>query len=745
MKRINETPEILFAKKTKNITNPEPGIKLYEHLSLTFEIAHILYKILESQIRRWLRLTDTDVIHVKKVLLLAAIFHDLGKANSDFQSMLIDHTRSQYIRHEIWSVLLLRLYYTDWLNSFLPKKFVNVLFFGIIHHHLKADNEHILGRERFTKGVTVYPDHQEIKSLFDKIFRDFKIQPPDFSSSFTFSDEDIDANINELLDDFDFHDESDNNFDFSRILALVRAIVFASDRCASANFHNKNSDVYAEYSQSNLLCENDIQDVLKKALSGKDVRVFQDNVQNIRSRVGLVRAGCGNGKTLAAYMWAQRNAIGKKLFFCYPTTGTASEGFKDYLNGVDSIDSLLLHSRSIIDIERMFSNGIEDDEEKNTKEIQILEQWNAKSIVCTVDQVLGILTNYSSSLALFPSIFQGAFVFDEIHMYDRRLFGHLLTFLKEMDHAPVLLMTASLPDTMKKSIQAVVNIPDEEIIYGEDSIEDKKRYQIFQKTKAESLDRAVNEYNRGGRVLWVANTVERCRKLCFDLKKEYGIDALCYHSRFRYDDRVDRHNDVIRSFKSAYKEKKPVFAVTTQVCEVSLDISASFLVSDLCPFSSLIQRLGRLNRVGQEESSVCDAYIIPYTGPPYIENDGAELKTCRIILSDLDNKEISQNDLARSLESVKTELYKPQPSIWMSTDWESITEPLRSKGHTIDILLRSDVEKLKKEKMVFQLLKRFTIPMPLNGLVSKEKFHHISVVDDSVIDYSPKLGGAWKN
>lgn len=53
----------------------------------------------------------------------------------------------------------------------------------------------------------------------------------------------------------------------------------------------------------------------------QQLRPFQREVRDSRARVTFVRAGCGSGKTVAAYAWAARRAAGRKLFFTYPTDG----------------------------------------------------------------------------------------------------------------------------------------------------------------------------------------------------------------------------------------------------------------------------------------------------------------------------------------------------------------------------------------------------------------------------------------
>src|SRR5207245_2374595 len=66
----------------------------------------------------------------------------------------------------------------------------------------------------------------------------------------------------------------------------------------------------------------------KKGNEG-ELRKFQIAVGASTASVTFVKAGCGSGKTLAAYHWAASQHPTRRLYFCYPTTGTASEGYKD--------------------------------------------------------------------------------------------------------------------------------------------------------------------------------------------------------------------------------------------------------------------------------------------------------------------------------------------------------------------------------------------------------------------------------
>src|SRR5439155_6104368 len=99
----------------------------------------------------------------------------------------------------------------------------------------------------------------------------------------------------------------------------------------------------------------DLDKVCKARLGNDTPRDFQLYVAGSKESVTFVKAGCGTGTTLAAYMWAAKNHSTRRLYFCYPTTGTATEGFKDYLykpeDELGELGARLFHSRRDIDFE----------------------------------------------------------------------------------------------------------------------------------------------------------------------------------------------------------------------------------------------------------------------------------------------------------------------------------------------------------------------------------------------------------
>src|SRR5262249_48386096 len=159
--------------------------------------------------------------------------------------------------------------------------------------------------------------------------------------------------------------------------------------------------------------------------------------------------------------------------------------------------------------------------------------------------------------------------------------------------------------------------------------------------KAATLDndplQLVREtWDAKGKVLWVCNTVGRVMDAA---TRAAAFNPLIYHSRFKYEHRVQRHKAVIERFQS----DGPALAICSQVAEMSLDLSADLLVTDCAPVPALIQRLGRLNRRA-EEGHPTKAFVMiePDGAKSYLPYTAGDLEAARVWLGKLPDDDISQ-------------------------------------------------------------------------------------------------------
>jgi CRISPR-associated endonuclease/helicase Cas3 len=99
----------------------------------------------------------------------------------------------------------------------------------------------------------------------------------------------------------------------------------------------------------------------------------------------------------------------------------------------------------------------------------------------------------------------------------------------------------------------------------------------------------------GTQTIAVVNRVARARET-FDAVRKIAPDVPCYllHSRFRPWEK--------REWRKIFEEPTPPAGrvlIATQVIEAGVDISSTLMVTDLAPWSSLVQRFGRCNRGGE--------------------------------------------------------------------------------------------------------------------------------------------------
>jgi CRISPR-associated endonuclease/helicase Cas3 len=649
----------------------------------------------------------------------------------------------QLIRHELASMLL-AWEYREWLQQ-CPNADFRTALVAAGGHHLKlgwnsrtqspndelgeirdgsgSDRLYIYTEPQYFRGMLKYG----VKALGLPKQLKLSVKPP---TEWTVSD--IKTKRRELLDVFLDDWQVDSNF-----VSVIKALIIAGDTVGSAlpNTNFKIND-WIESQLSSKLTELEVQQVVNKRLNGQVMRTFQTALGESRSRVTLARAGCGTGKTLGAYNWAKRYAVDRKLFFCYPTTGTSTEGFIDYVH--DQVDSsILLHSRSEVDLAHLMSTGDEDDA---AIKLESFKAWRAKVSVCTVDTVLGLLQCNRRPMYCFPAIAQAAFVFDEVHCYDNRLFGGLLRFL-EVVKAPVLLMSASFLPWQLEAIQKAVG-ESMEIIEGAKELELLPRYR-FHLSDNPDWNRMTNELaktyalpngeNACGKVLWVCNQVSTAITV-YKEAKQRGLNAVLYHSRYRYQDRVNHHRAVIASFE----ENKPVIAITTQVAEMSLDLSATLLVSQIANPAGLIQRLGRLNRrhIGQPLDAIF--YPDPKVRFPYSKEN---LDSGQAMLETFAN-DVSQADLAEWLEQ-SPQQGKPEKETVLFNDlkkWQAYPAPCREAGHTVTALLEQDKQIV--DKLPSKVLLKYTIPLLSTKKVQKWERHRkgYPIAPSSEWAYSTELG-----
>jgi CRISPR-associated endonuclease/helicase Cas3 len=113
---------------------------------------------------------------------------------------------------------------------------------------------------------------------------------------------------------------------------------------------------------------------------------------------------------------------------------------------------------------------------------------------------------------------------------------------------------------------------------------------------AEEVAANVSSLHRrhGGLTLVIVNRVQRAQAI-FTALRDGHENCLLVHARFRSAERA--------ALNVRLREMTDGIVVATQAIEAGVDISAKTLVTELAPWSSLVQRFGRCNRRGETSDS----------------------------------------------------------------------------------------------------------------------------------------------
>jgi CRISPR-associated endonuclease/helicase Cas3 len=696
----------------------------------------------------------------RRIVLLAAAVHDLGKANDHFQGM-IHGTRDvranpQGLRHE-WASLLILRHLRTWLLPALRGSEVDfaILEWAVAGHH-PAYN-HASPPKDCPGGcgptLELLGGHPDFDAVLAWLKDEFRLGPaPELSNTAhnLCRPDSLFDEIAKWSKEGQRRWESMRKLPEGRLVAAVKDCLIAADVAGSALPKAKPRDPdrwsWITLSLATKPEAGELQAVANHRLRGERPREFQDLVAASKAPVTFLKAGCGTGKTLAAYLWAAVNYPTRRMYFCYPTTGTATEGFKDYLfepeGELGGIGAKLFHSRRDVDFEIILATGqdIKSDDADAATRLDSLEAWSTPIVACTVDTVLGLVQNNKRGVFAWPALAQSAFVFDEIHAYDDRLFGALLRFLRDLSGLPALLMTASLPRAREEALRNVVEQLGRPFhpIHGPVELEERPRYRMVPATGEDPLPLVRETLAAGGKVLWVCNTVNRVMQAA---DQAGDLAPLIYHSRFKYEDRVMRHKAVIDAFDPR-KNPGRALAMCSQVAEMSLDLSADLLATDLASVPALIQRLGRLNRRAEAGDPTKPFVVVDPENPlPYTS---ADLSAALAWLGKLPEDRISQRQLVAAWEQTTDHPPELVASAWLDGGPTTNVIELREASPGITVLMEEDRPRVKAKPKCFA---RLVLPMPPppRTLNWKEwpKERGLPVAPPGTISYDPMRGAEW--
>jgi CRISPR-associated endonuclease/helicase Cas3 len=570
--------------------------------------------------------TDLDIAE------LAAIFHDVGKLNPNFQDKLDpDATSSGYAHHSYLSALAFLCYFLrnkeavlDWIG----RNGVGSVLTVIAHHHGNLPNfPHILSASE-VEDMTAFL--REGHSLPGSELVGCWHEHTPFSLQEQFEDveklcgEDVlKPLIGPIEEPLRFFLETQWGFasliaaDKTDAAGLSRRTEAVEDFCTA--YPDRLNDHLASLPQDSELNR------LRTEMRKEACRVLRDRLDDGR-RVFSLAAPTGAGKTFMMLALA-REIIERegphRLIYALPflsiteqVEAVTGEVFGDLSEHIRRVDSKGKNER-FEKLQERLNEGDPDAFEEMRAEKFATETFDHPFIITTFVRLFETLvSNRNAELLKLPNFQRSIFLIDEIQALPPRLYGFFVALLDafcEMHDAYAVISTATmpnfaLPDESRHNVQEF--FPDYEAPSSHDLLSASyfdhelfDRYKVEGESEPLSLDELANAVaEEPESVLVILSTIDDTKDLYEKLDSQVNARVELLNTHFTPEDRrrkIDRCDRITDPDKDAEDDR--VILISTQLIEAGVDISFPVLYRDVCPVPSVVQSAGRCNRNGEAD------------------------------------------------------------------------------------------------------------------------------------------------
>ncbi|NNG65735.1 CRISPR-associated helicase Cas3' [Caldanaerobacter subterraneus] len=606
---------------------------------------------------------------MRKKALLACLFHDLGKATESFQAKMRGE-RGRAYPHPLASLPFIIV------TGNLSDPLSLAAAAAVLTHHSPLNKD---------------------------LYRDFKDKSADYVSEETLKD--LLQELSDLIDEYQPGDHFPlykslkliNSYNKRPALLLEQNLRFGGEtKTLRLIFKELPSQEYAAIKTVLMLADWVVSsrkfsaedlflfeggNKLKAYLGQKNLtlRKFQRKMSQLAEKRVWLRAPTGTGKTEALLLWAND---AKRIIYLLPTQATANAMWKRLraIYGEDKVG--LAHGRAGYILRKEMEEGPLD--------FKLWASVFAKPIVvATLDQYLmahlqGRHWEIRKSLAK-----NSALIIDEIHSYDPYTLGLLKAALEQEPPYKLALASATLPEFL---ISLLGKGP---LVEAEESLWKRKRHKIILHSDRldNSVSQIVEEALKGKKVLVIVNTVAKAQEiyqlLYQFLKNETCLDESLLqllHARFAFKDRWEREEKL-------QNPPSGTILISTQIVEVSLDISFDVLFTEIAPIDALVQRLGRINRRGDNPPAPVHVFLEWYPG--------------------------SEKIYGRDILEISTEILKDTQSEPTDGEWVQATNELYEKVFSSPAYLKDLQEGEKTLKEIQEILGCYTIDLSDEELQKK--------------------------
>lgn len=507
----------------------------------------------------------------KELVLKGAVLHDLGKCHPHFQKKVGNikaesimqglKDRSKIHRHELSSLAFLPVF---------PKKEWPVLIDMVVAHHKSIIGErgilNIKSRYRHWINDHLY-DWEKWFYHGKEIIEYFGYKCPDFIS--------VKDARDALLFAVNYCENKNQGW------SPYRGVMKAADHFGSAFANKVETQLDYIFETPNLSF------YLNPDRRNELYHLSMIDVSDKRPHT-LVVAPTGGGKT--DFLLKRTR---DRIFYTLPFQASINAMWKRFRDTIPNKDIRVLHANSKITVGKHNINE------------QMLQPLVGSSIkVLTPHQLAGVIFGISGYETILLDLKGCDIILDEVHTYSGYSQSMILEIVKVLKYLDcrIHIGTATISTNLYDELLDLLGGSDQvyQVRLDTNELTQYNRHQVFKIEDDSEIDNILRKgVNEKKKILLVFNTVRKAQEVFESISKDYSnIPRLLVHSRFRRKDRYYKEVELKEEFNARDREEfNPCIVVSTQVVEVSLDISFDMMITECAPFDSLVQRFGRVNRI----------------------------------------------------------------------------------------------------------------------------------------------------
>ncbi len=299
----------------------------------------------------------------------------------------------------------------------------------------------------------------------------------------------------------------------------------------------------------------------------------------------IVTAPTGAGKT----DFLIRRCKGR-VFYTLPFQASINAMYDRIRNDLKDTDAAiyLLHAASALKMEG------------KTFEEKILQRHIGASIkVLTPHQMASLVFGTKGYEVLIVDVANCDIILDEIHTYSDTIQAIVLKIVEVLCSlgCRVHIGTATMPTVLYNRLLEILGGKEKvyEVQLPDNVLHTFNRHIVHKAESFETMQPVIEDaISNNKKILIVCNRVSKAQDLYKALEEDYPfVKKMLIHSRFKR----GRRSELEHLLKNEYNESKEAcIVVSTQVVEVSLDISFDIMITECAPIDALIQRFGRVHR-----------------------------------------------------------------------------------------------------------------------------------------------------